>query len=147
MSHENGKKEAQFLVLIAIINLDFLPKNCMEFFSLYIYTYIHTYIYIYMFFSNTEFNELKGSVNLSIFHWTTEVITYKYLICASLITQLVKNLPAMQETPVRFLGEEDPLEKGKATQSSILACRISWNTVHGVAKSWTWLSNFLSIYI
>ena len=43
---------------------------------------------------------------------------------ASLIAQLVKNLPAMQETPVRFLGQEDPLEKGKATHSSILAWRI-----------------------
>ena len=39
---------------------------------------------------------------------------------ASLIAQLVKNPPAMQETPVRFLGWEDPLEKGKATHSSIL---------------------------
>ena len=46
----------------------------------------------------------------------------------------IKNLPAMQETPVRFLGQEDPLEKGKATHSSILAWRIPW-TVHGVAKS------------
>ena len=41
-----------------------------------------------------------------------------------LIAQLVKNLAAMQETPVRFLGWEDPLEKGKATCSSILAWRI-----------------------
>ena len=49
------------------------------------------------------------------------------LICqASLIAQLVKNLPAMQETPVRFLGQEDPLEKGKATRSSILAWSIPW---------------------
>ena len=40
------------------------------------------------------------------------------------MAQLVKNLPAMQETPVQFLGEEDPLEKGKATHSSILAWRI-----------------------
>ena len=56
---------------------------------------------------------------------------------ALLVSQVVKNLPAMQETPVRFLGEEDPLEKGKATQSSILAYRIPWNTVHRVAKSWT----------
>ena len=39
---------------------------------------------------------------------------------ASLIAQLVKNPPAMQETPVQFLGQEDPLEKGKATHSSIL---------------------------
>ena len=38
----------------------------------------------------------------------------------SLIAHLVKNLPAMQETPVRFLGQEDPLEKGQATHSSIL---------------------------
>ena len=45
---------------------------------------------------------------------------------ASLIAQLVKNLPAMQETWVRSLGWEDPLEKGKATHSSILALRISW---------------------
>ena len=37
------------------------------------------------------------------------------------LAQLVKNPPAMQETPVRFLGQEDPLEKGKATHSSILA--------------------------
>ena len=40
---------------------------------------------------------------------------------AFLIAQLVKNSPAMQETPVQFLGWEDPLEKGKATHSSILA--------------------------
>ena len=38
----------------------------------------------------------------------------------SLIAQLVKNLPAMQETQVQFLGREDPLEKGQATHSSIL---------------------------
>ena len=40
---------------------------------------------------------------------------------ASLIAQLVKNVPAMQETYVRSLGWEDPLEKGKATHSGILA--------------------------
>ena len=44
----------------------------------------------------------------------------------SLVAQLVKNLPAMQETLVRSLGWEDPLEKGKATHSSILAWRIPW---------------------
>ena len=44
----------------------------------------------------------------------------------SLVAQLVKNLPAMQETPVQFLGWEDPLEKGMATYSSILAWRIPW---------------------
>ena len=47
-------------------------------------------------------------------------------IRASLIAQLEKNLPAMQETLVQFLGWADPLEKGKAIHSSILAWRIPW---------------------
>ena len=55
---------------------------------------------------------------------------------ASLIAQLVKKPPAMQEIPVQFLGWEDPLEKGKATFSSILAWRIPW-TVCEVTKSRT----------
>ena len=45
---------------------------------------------------------------------------------ASLVAQLVKNSPAMQETWVRSLGWEDPLEEGIATHSSILAWRIPW---------------------
>ena len=60
---------------------------------------------------------------------------------ASLVTQLVKNLPAMQETWVQFLGQEDPLEKEIATHSSILAWskylmdRGAWQAiVHGVAR-------------
>ena len=58
----------------------------------------------------------------------------------SMVAQLVKNLPAMQETWVQFLGWEDPLEKGIATHSSILAWRIpmdrgAWRaTVHGVER-------------
>ena len=44
----------------------------------------------------------------------------------SLVAQMVKNLPAMQETQVLSLGWEDPLEERKATHSSILAWRISW---------------------
>ena len=59
---------------------------------------------------------------------------------ASRIAQLVKNPPAMHETPVWFLGREDPLEKRKAIHSSILAC-IQY-TVHGVTKSWIQLSDF-----
>ena len=45
---------------------------------------------------------------------------------ASLVAQLVKNPPAMQEIPVRFLGGEDLLEKEMAAHSSILAWRIPW---------------------
>ena len=44
----------------------------------------------------------------------------------SLVAQLVKNLPAMRETWVQSLGWENPLEKGKATHSSILVWRIPW---------------------
>ena len=45
---------------------------------------------------------------------------------AFLVAQMVKNLPAGQETQVRSLGQEDPLEKGMATHSSVLAWRIPW---------------------
>ena len=44
----------------------------------------------------------------------------------SLVAQMVKNRPAMWETWVQSLGQEDPLEKGMATYSSILAWRIPW---------------------
>ena len=52
----------------------------------------------------------------------------------SLVAQLVENPPAMRETWVRSLGWEDPLEKGKATHSSILAWRIPW-TVWGCKEA------------
>ena len=61
----------------------------------------------------------------------------------SLVAQTVKNLPAMQETRVQSLGREDPLGKGMATHSSILAWRNpmdrgAWRaTVCRVTKSWT----------
>ena len=54
---------------------------------------------------------------------------------------MVKNQPAMQETPVRFLAQKEPLEKEITTHSSILAWRIPWTEepgglqVHGVTKS------------
>ena len=50
---------------------------------------------------------------------------------ASLVAQIVKNLPAMPETWVQSLGQEDPLEKGMATYSSILAWRIPWTEEPG----------------
>ena len=64
---------------------------------------------------------------------------------ASLVSQMVKNPPAMQETWVLFLGWEDPLEEGMATHSRILTWRISmdrktWQAIiHGVPKSQTQL--------
>ena len=60
---------------------------------------------------------------------------------ASLVAHRVKNLPAMQETWVQFLGQEDPLENGNPLQYSCLENPMDrgawWATVHGVAKSWT----------
>ena len=49
----------------------------------------------------------------------------------SLIAQLVKNFPAMQETQIPSLGQEDPLEKEIATHSSVLAWRIPWTEEPG----------------
>ena len=88
---------------------------------IYIYMYIHTYVYIHT-------DIYRG---------------------ASLVAQLVKNLPAVQETWVWSLGREDPLKEGMATHSSILAWRLPgteeyspWRaTVHGGARSWTRLNN------
>ena len=62
-------------------------------------------------------------------------IIFNVGFCASLVTQTVKNLPAMQETQVQSLGREDTLEKGMATHSSILAWRIPWTEEPGGLQS------------
>ena len=54
---------------------------------------------------------------------------------ASLMAQMVENLPAMQETQVRSLGQEDPLKKGMATHPSILDWRIPWTEEPGRLQS------------
>ena len=65
----------------------------------------------------------------------------KYLVMllssngASLVAQMIKNLPAMQETQVHSLGWEDSLEKKMATHSSILAWRIAWTEEPGGLQS------------
>jgi len=58
---------------------------------------------------------------------------YLTISWASLIAQMVKNLPTMQETQVLSLGWEDSIEKEMATHSSILACRIPWTEEPGRA--------------
>ena len=70
------------------------------------------------------------------------LLFYVYLVWDSLVSQMVKNSPAMWETWIQSLGWEDPLEKGMATHSSILRKipmgRDAWQaTVHGVSKSRT----------
>ena len=63
------------------------------------------------------------------------------IVWAFLVAQMVKKLPAVKKTWVQSLGWEDPLEKGMATHSSILAWRIPWTEEPGAAESWTRLSN------
>ena len=82
--------------------------------NMYVYIYIYTYscIYIYI-----------------------HIYTY---IWASLVAQIVKNLPAMQETQVPSLGQEDPLEERMATHSSFLAWRIPWTEEpSGLQSMWS----------
>ena len=56
-------------------------------------------------------------------------------MCSHLVAQMVKNLPAMQETQVHSLGQEDPLEKEMATHSSLLAWEIPWMEEPGELQS------------
>ena len=78
-----------------------------------------------------------GSMSLPTLHF------FPQTVLASLVAQMVKNLLAMQETQVQSLSWEDPLEKGMATHSSILAWIIPWAEKlgglqsMGVTKSWT----------
>ena len=67
--------------------------------------------------------------------------------CASVVAQVVKNMPTVCETWVRSLSREDPLEEGMATHSSVLTWRVPmdrgawWATTHGATQSQTQLSD------
>ena len=63
-------------------------------------------------------------------------LTNLSLSWASLVAQMLKNLPMMQENQVQSLGQEDPLEKGMATYSSVLAGRIPWSEKPGKSMGW-----------
>ena len=72
--------------------------------------------------------------------------THSAILLASLMTQTVKNQPAMQETEVWSLGHEDPLEKGMATHSNILAWRIPWTEEPGglyCYSTWHGISTYI----
>ena len=62
-------------------------------------------------------------------------LLFFFFTTASLVIQTVKNLPAIQQTRVRSLGQEEPLEKLIATLSSIVACRIPWTEEPGGLQS------------
>ena len=77
-------------------------------------------------------NGTKSCENLTLFHQEFEGPLCKR---TSLVVQMVKHLPTMQETWVRSLGWEDPLEKEMATHSSILAWEIPWMQEPGGLQS------------
>ena len=93
--------------------------------------------------SNTATNSTKA---VKMVHNLLKRLLYIYM--ASLVAQMVKNSPAMQETQVWFRGRKDPLEKEMATHSSILAWKIPQTEKPGgiqsmgVTKSQTWLSDY-----
>ena len=79
----------------------------------------------------------KQKTNLPAFYmnYCSHLLSTSRKSEASLVAQMVKNLPAMQEIRVQSLGQENPLEKGMATYSSILAWRIPWTEEPGRLQS------------
>ena len=81
---------------------------------------------------------------VSVVYWGLWITVVIYFLRASLVTQIVKNLHAMKGTQVRFLRQEDPLEKGMATHSipgEFQDRGASRATIHGVTKNQTWLKD------
>ena len=70
-----------------------------------------------------------------IISFNLTAINLYYLMISSMVIQMVENWPAMEETWVRPLSQEDPLEKGMATHSSVLALRIPWTEEPGGLQS------------
>ena len=124
-----------------------------------IYTHTHTHIHMYIPTYIHIYTHIYTHVCVCIYTHTLNHFTvqpkltqhYKSTIL-HLVAQMVKNLPAMQETPVWSLGWENPLEKGMATYFSILAWRIPWTEEPGGLHSTEsqrvrhpWMTNILQI--
>ena len=94
--------------------------------------------WVFMRISNSIWQKYKPAITICIFIF---IFIFIFSIMrirkhrASLIAQSVQNLPAIQETGVRFLGWEDPLEKEMAPHSSILAWKIPWTEEPGRLQS------------
>ena len=87
------------------------------------------YIWAALFFSHIfhSFIYAIQATNIEYLLYTRQhVCRWIYTLIASLVAQMVKSLPAVWETRVRFLGRDDPLEKEVTTHSSILAWKIPW---------------------
>ena len=80
-------------------------------------------------------SRLSRKGGLYLVSWKSREDSMRLLLQLESLAQSVKNLPAVQETQVRSLGQEDPLEKEMATHSSILAWKISWTEEPGGLQS------------
>ena len=78
---------------------------------------------------------LWGRTELDTTEATSQQQQQQHVYWSSLVAQIVKNMPVMQETWIWSLGQEDPLKKGMATHSSILAWRVSWTEEPGRLQS------------
>ena len=107
-------------------------------------------LHLYINFTLPQFRKVSRNILRTFLIALLPVLQRPLLVAQTL--KKVKNLPAMQETQVWSLGQEDPLEKGMATHSSTLAWRILWTggawqaSVHGVSKSWTPLTLSLLLF-
>ena len=68
-------------------------------------------------------------------HWVVLTVRIQTSLSPSLVAHMVKNLPAMWETQVQSLDQEDPLENGMATHSRVLAWKIPWTEEPGRLQS------------
>ena len=151
---EPKKIKSAFILLLLLLPI-YLPWNdgtrCLIF-VFWMFSFKPAFSISFFTFMKRLFSSLLSAIRVvssSYLRLLIFLLAILISICASsiptfhiIVAQLVKNLPAMQETWVRSLVWEDPLEKEKATRFSIPAWRILWTIVHGVAKSWTQMSDF-----
>ena len=87
---------------------------------------------------STEHTALENGSAEAPFISYGHIITGVILHLTCLVAQIVKNPPGMRETQVQSLGQEDPLEEGMATHSSMLAWRIPWTEEPAGYSPWSW---------
>ena len=109
-----SNRKNSFHLLVTKTEADLQPRMLTEFSNMFLYQRKQV-VELYMWYKQVS---LKRRIQ-------------KPLYTHTLVAQMVKNLPTMQQTQVQSLGWEEPLEKGMATKSSILAWRIQWTEEPG----------------
>ena len=97
--------------------------------------YLSYYEWIHLFINHLYYLFFDPSISVSIFFPLARIQGYYFFLLIFTLAETVKNLLAIEETKVRSLGREDPLEKEMITHSSVLAWRIPWTQEHGGLQS------------